>query len=165
MFPLEEIAEKIAGAVEKSVEFLFPDKLREVVARLREERNVGRLTSVEDRAGETYTSEGNEFRVPNVIGYNGWQGIEGNTFRTPVEVAEKGEIEERINGVLGILDPREREILKLRFGIHYGRSYTLEEVGKVLEVSRERIRQIEVKAMWRLRHPENGGRILEELSL
>ena len=56
-------------------------------------------------------------------------------------------------GILSTLTPREEMVIKLRYGIEDGRERTLEEVGKVLKVTRERIRQIEVKALRKLNHP------------
>ena len=58
--------------------------------------------------------------------------------------------------VLGTLTPREEKVLKLRFGIEDGRTRTLEEVGKEFNVTRERIRQIEAKALRKLRHPSRA---------
>ena len=58
--------------------------------------------------------------------------------------------------VLSTPHPREEKVLKLRFGIEDGRTCTLEEVGKEFNVTRERIRQIEAKAHWKLRHPSRS---------
>ena len=58
--------------------------------------------------------------------------------------------------VLSTLTPREEQVLKLRFGIEDGRTRTLEEVGKQFHVTRERIRQIEAKALRKLRHPSRS---------
>ena len=62
-------------------------------------------------------------------------------------------LRERINEVLNTLTFREREIIKLRYGIGDGYTYTLEEVGRIFRVTRERVRQIEAKAVRKLRHP------------
>ena len=62
-------------------------------------------------------------------------------------------LKERIDDVLGTLTFREREIIKLRYGIGDGYTYTLEEVGRIFRVTRERVRQIEAKAVRKLRHP------------
>ena len=59
----------------------------------------------------------------------------------------------RINKVLKTLSYREREIIKLRYGLGDGYSYTLEEVGRIFKVTRERVRQIEAKAVRKLQHP------------
>ena len=62
-------------------------------------------------------------------------------------------LKDRLKDVLHTLTPREREVLNLRFGLNDGYSRTLEEVGKQFGVTRERIRQIEAKALRKLRHP------------
>jgi RNA polymerase primary sigma factor len=66
--------------------------------------------------------------------------------------------------LLGTLTPREARILRLRFGLHNGRSYTLEEVGKKFGLTRERIRQIEGRALRRLRHPSRSRQLRDYLS-
>jgi len=65
--------------------------------------------------------------------------------------------------VLATLSEREREVLKLRFGLEDGYSRTLEEVGHIFEVTRERIRQIEAKALKKLRHPSRNKRLRDYL--
>ena len=67
-------------------------------------------------------------------------------------------------GVLKTLTPREEMVLKLRFGLEDGRSRTLEEVGKEFNVTRERIRQIEAKALRKLRHPSRSKRLKDFLN-
>lgn len=64
-----------------------------------------------------------------------------------------GELREEINKVLSTLNPREQRVLQLRFGLEDGQSRTLQKVGEELNVTRERIRQIEARALRRLRHP------------
>ncbi len=75
---------------------------------------------------------------------------------TPVEVASNSVLREQLEKVLDQLTEREREVLKLRFGLEDGYSRTLEEVGHIFEVTRERIRQIEAKALKKLRHPSRN---------
>jgi RNA polymerase primary sigma factor len=65
--------------------------------------------------------------------------------------------------VLGTLNPREQKVLELRFGLRDGRTRTLEEVGKEFGVTRERIRQIEAKALRKLRHPSRSKRLRDYL--
>ena len=65
----------------------------------------------------------------------------------------------RIAEVLDVLDYREREILRLRYGLADGYSYTLEEVGKIFSVTRERVRQIESKAVRALQHPTRAQQL------
>lgn len=71
----------------------------------------------------------------------------------PSDVASLTMLKEQLNEVLATLTPREAKVLRLRFGLEDGRSRTLEEVGKEFNVTRERIRQIEAKALRKLRHP------------
>ena len=71
--------------------------------------------------------------------------------------------EEEIKSVLETLQPREQQVLELRFGLIDGTSYTLEEVGKKFNVTRERIRQIEAKALRKLRHPSRAKKLKDFL--
>jgi len=75
---------------------------------------------------------------------------------TPIDVASNSVLREQLEKVLDTLTEREREVLKLRFGLEDGYSRTLEEVGHIFEVTRERIRQIEAKALKKLRHPSRN---------
>ena len=68
-----------------------------------------------------------------------------------------------MEGVLDSLTPRERRVLQLRFGLEDGRSRTLEEVGRDFNVTRERIRQIEAKALRKLRHPSRSRKLKDYL--
>lgn len=70
-------------------------------------------------------------------------------------------LREQIDNVLGTLSPREQEVLKLRYGLEDGQERTLEEVGKIFNVTRERIRQIEAKALQKLRHPDRSKKLRE----
>ncbi|TAJ15848.1 MAG: RNA polymerase sigma factor RpoD, partial [Planctomycetota bacterium] len=79
--------------------------------------------------------------------------IEDESAESPVQAAGHEMLKERINDVLNTLTFREREIIKLRYGIGDGYTYTLEEVGRIFRVTRERVRQIEAKAVRKLRHP------------
>ena len=77
----------------------------------------------------------------------------------PAEAASFTLLKEQLVEVLSTLTPREEKVLKLRFGIEDGRTRTLEEVGKEFNVTRERIRQIEAKALRKLRHPSRSNRL------
>ena len=77
----------------------------------------------------------------------------------PVQAATHEMLKERIESVLSMLSFREREILKLRYGIGTGYTYTLEDVGKIFKVTRERVRQIEAKALRKLQHPMRARRL------
>lgn len=83
---------------------------------------------------------------------------------TPPEVAYHHMLQEKIEEVLATLTPREARILRLRFGLQNGRSYTLEEVGKKFGLTRERIRQIEGQALRKLRHPRRSRQLRDYLS-
>jgi RNA polymerase primary sigma factor len=79
--------------------------------------------------------------------------IEDNTAESPVSAATQEMLKEKIDHVLKTLTYREREIIKLRYGLGDGYTYTLEEVGRIFKVTRERVRQIEAKAVRKLMHP------------
>ena len=81
----------------------------------------------------------------------------------PAEAASYTLLREQLNEVLHTLTPREEHVLKLRFGLDDGRSRTLEEVGKEFNITRERIRQIEAKALRKLRHPSRSKRLRDYL--
>ena len=78
---------------------------------------------------------------------------------SPEEYTENEILKEEINEVLSTLQPREQQVLELRFGLIDGTCYTLEEVGKRFNVTRERIRQIEAKALRKLRHPSRAKKL------
>ena len=79
--------------------------------------------------------------------------IEDNSVESPVNAAANEMLKDKIEGVLKTLTYREREIIKLRYGLGDGYTYTLEEVGRIFKVTRERVRQIEAKAVRKLQHP------------
>lgn len=85
--------------------------------------------------------------------------IEDYSMPTPLQSAYQTLLREKLEEVLSTLSPREARILRLRFGLHNGRSYTLEEVGQKFGLTRERIRQIEGKALRRLRHPRRSRQL------
>jgi RNA polymerase primary sigma factor len=89
--------------------------------------------------------------------------IEDRNALPPADAASKQLLKEQIDSVLGSLSPREQRVLQLRFGLEDGRSRTLEEVGKEFNVTRERIRQIEAKALRKLRHPSRSRRLKDYL--
>ena len=79
----------------------------------------------------------------------------------PEQDVAKNLLREDLEGVLATLSPRERDVLRLRYGLDDGRMKTLEEIGQIFDVTRERIRQIEAKALRKLRHPNRNG-VLKE---
>jgi len=121
-----------------------PEKVREIV-------KVAQLPiSLESPIGEEEDSHLGDF-------------IEDRRALPPVDAATKRLLKEQISEVLSTLTPREQRVLQLRFGLEDGRSRTLEEVGKEFNVTRERIRQIEAKALRKLRHPSRSRKLKDYL--
>jgi len=85
--------------------------------------------------------------------------IEDDTAESPVQSATQEMLKDRIDEVLTTLTYREREIIKLRYGIGDGYTYTLEEVGRIFKVTRERVRQVEAKAIRKLQHPVRSRKL------
>lgn len=123
---------------------LPPDKVREIA-------KISQLPiSLESPIGEEEDSHLGDF-------------IEDQNALPPPDAASRQLLKEQIDGVLSSLTPRERRVLQLRFGLEDGRSRTLEEVGKEFNVTRERIRQIEAKALRKLRHPSRSRKLKDYL--
>ena len=115
------------------------------VARVKQVKNVAREPiSLETPIGEEEDSLLGDF-------------IEDKVVENPASQTAFTLLQEQLKAVLGTLPPREQEVLKMRFGLEDGYSLTLEEVGLYFEVTRERIRQIEAKALRRLRHPRRAN--------
>ena len=85
--------------------------------------------------------------------------IEDNTSASPAEKAETRMLKEHLLEVLSTLTPRENEVIRKRYGLDDSRPKTLEEVGREFNVTRERIRQIEAKALRKLRHPNRTKKL------
>jgi len=85
--------------------------------------------------------------------------IEDETAESPLVTAGTEMLKDRIEDVLKTLTYREREIIKLRYGIGDGYTYTLEEVGRIFKVTRERVRQVEAKAIRKLQHPVRARKL------
>ena len=85
--------------------------------------------------------------------------IEDSKTLTPLETATLNGLTKELKNTLATLTPREEKVLRLRYGIDDGKARTLEEVGKAFNVTRERIRQIESKALRKLRHPTRSKRL------
>ncbi len=136
-------------------------------ARSRLERRLGRPATVRELAEEV---EMPEEKVTEALRFAAEPLSLSDTLRedddadSPFEVAATALLPEEISRLLSPLDDREREILKLRFGLDRGEPRTLEEVGEHFELTRERIRQIEARAMSKLRHPssDTGAHVAEE---
>ena len=85
--------------------------------------------------------------------------IEDENAPAPAEVASNAMMREQLQEVLHTLTPREEKVIRLRFGLEDGQAHTLEEVGKEFNVTRERIRQIEAKALRKIRHPSRSKKL------
>jgi RNA polymerase primary sigma factor len=130
-------------------------------------QELGRRPSIEEIAREAGVSAAEASRIQRVfrgpVSLDLPQGekedaslgslVECGREPTPVEAATLEMLKERVRAVLETLGSREREIMKLRYGIDGGRPYTLEEVGRLFSVTRERVRQIELQAMKKLQAP------------
>ncbi|MBE6885146.1 MAG: RNA polymerase sigma factor RpoD [Ruminococcaceae bacterium] len=132
---VEEIADELGMPV---------DKVREVM------RVAQEPVSLETPIGEEEDSHLGDF-------------IADDDTPAPADAASHTLLREQLGDVLSTLTPREEKVLRLRFGLEDGRSRTLEEVGKEFNVTRERIRQIEAKALRKLRHPSRSKRLKDFL--
>lgn len=133
----EEIAEEMG---------ITPEKVREILKIAQEP------VSLETPIGEEEDSHLGDF-------------IEDEDALAPVEAASFLLLKEQIEDVLDTLNDREQKVLRLRFGLDDGKARTLEEVGREFGVTRERIRQIEAKALRKLRHPQRSKRLKDYLML
>ena len=128
----------------ESVILITPDKVREIIKVSQEP------VSLETPIGEEEDSHLGDF-------------IEDRGALAPAEAASHQLLKEQVEAVLDSLTGRERRVLQLRFGLEDGRARTLEEVGKEFNVTRERIRQIEAKALRKLRHPSRSRKLKDYL--
>jgi RNA polymerase primary sigma factor len=132
----EPTAEEVAGKMETT-----PEKVRQILKIAQEP------ISLETPIGEERDSHLGDF-------------IEDKEVVSPANAAAYMLLREQVNRVLNSLKDREAEVLKLRFGLgSYSRPHTLEEVGAIFKVTRERIRQIEAKALRKLRHPSRSRQL------
>ena len=131
----DEVAEKIG---------MSPEKVREIMKIAQDP------VSLETPIGEEEDSHLGDF-------------IPDDDSPAPQEAASYAMLREQIREVLHTLTPREEHVLKLRYGLNDGRTHTLEEVGKEFNITRERIRQIEAKALRKLRHPSRSKRLKDFL--
>lgn len=121
------------------------------IGRVEEIRRIAQLpVSLETPIGEEEDSQLGDF-------------IEDRNMPSPEDAAAGNLLHEQIEEMLDALSDREREVLRYRFGLEDGRSYTLEEVGRRFGVTRERIRQIEAKALRKLRHPSRSKKLRDFL--
>ena len=128
------------------------DRLGVPVSRVREVLKISRdPVSLDTPIGEEDDSHLGDF-------------IEDDTVMSPADSAAFSMLREELSKALESLTERERQVIKLRFGLEDGRARTLEEVGKEFNVTRERIRQIEAKALRKLRHPTRSKRLKDFLN-
>ncbi len=141
----EPTVEEIAEAMSKGQEVVVtPEKVREIIKVSQEP------VSLETPIGEEEDSHLGDF-------------IEDRGALAPAEAASHQLLKEQVEAVLDSLTGRERRVLQLRFGLEDGRARTLEEVGREFNVTRERIRQIEAKALRKLRHPSRSRKLKDYL--
>jgi RNA polymerase primary sigma factor len=141
----EPTVEEIAEAMSKGQEVVVtPEKVREIIKVSQEP------VSLETPIGEEEDSHLGDF-------------VEDTAAMAPAEAAANLLLKEQVEAVLDSLTGRERRVLQLRFGLEDGRARTLEEVGIEFGVSRERIRQIEAKALHKLRHPSRSRKLRDYL--
>jgi RNA polymerase sigma factor RpoD-like protein len=138
---IEEIAEGMSRGQEVVV---TPEKVREII------KASQRAVSLETPIGDEGDAHLGDF-------------IEDRSALAPAEAASHQLLKEQVETVLDSLTGRERRVLQLRFGLEDGRARTLEEVGKEFNVTRERIRQIEAKALRKLRHPSRARKLRDYL--
>src|SRR3954454_11781271 len=145
MLGREPTVEEIAAEMSKGQEVVVtPEKVREIIKVSQEP------VSLETPIGEEEDSHLGDF-------------IEDRGALAPAEAASHQLLKEQVEAVLDSLTGRERRVLQLRFGLEDGRARTLEEVGKEFNVTRERIRQIEAKALRKLRHPSRSRKLKDYL--
>ncbi len=135
----EPTPDEIAAEIDMPV-----DKVREIM------RVAQEPVSLETPIGEEEDSHLGDF-------------IPDNDAPAPADAASHTMLKEQLAEVLSTLTPREEKVLRLRFGLEDGRNRTLEEVGKEFNVTRERIRQIEAKALRKLRHPSRSRKLKDYL--
>ena len=141
----EPTVEEIAEAMSRGQEIVVtPDKVREVMKASQQ------AISLDTPVGEEEDRTLGDF-------------IEDTAALAPAEAASRRLLKEQVAAVLDSLTGRERRVLQLRFGLEDGRARTLEEVGKEFNVTRERIRQIEAKALRKLRHPSRSRKLRDYL--
>ena len=141
----EPTAEEIAEGMSRGQEVVVtPEKVREIIKASQQ------AISLDAPIGEEEDSRLGDF-------------IEDPGALAPAEAAARQLLKEQVAAVLESLTGRERRVLKLRFGFEDGRAWTLEEVGQEFNLTRERIRQIEAKALRKLRHPSRSRKLKEYL--
>jgi RNA polymerase primary sigma factor len=140
-------------AIDEKVDPSLARKLRRAANKVRRILRISQEPmSLEMPVGQEDTSQLGDF-------------IEDDKIPGPVDAAARQLLKEQIRGALSVLNTREREVLEMRFGLSDGQEHTLEEVGRHFGVTRERIRQIEAKALRKLRHPNRSHPLRDYLEL
>lgn len=142
---LQEKGREVSAAEVAKEMNMNPDKVREIM------KIAQAPISLETPVGEEEDSHIGDF-------------IEDQESPAPAEAASYELLREQLNEVLHTLTPREEQVLRLRFGLEDGRQRTLEEVGQQFNITRERIRQIEAKALRKLRHPSRSKKLRDYLN-
>lgn len=142
---LQEKGREVSAAEVAKEMNMNPDKVREIMKIAQDP------ISLETPVGEEEDSHIGDF-------------IEDQESPAPAEAASYELLREQLNEVLHTLTPREEQVLRLRFGLEDGRQRTLEEVGQQFNITRERIRQIEAKALRKLRHPSRFKKLRDYLN-
>ena len=153
-FLTPEESETIKNALkdDKAIDPVLNRKWRQAVSKIRDIKRISMdPMSLESPVGNEDSTEYGDF-------------IPDESAQEPVDAASKELLREQIRNVLGFLSEREREVLEMRFGLNDGKDHTLEEVGRSFGVTRERIRQIEAKALRKLRHPSRSKALRDYLT-
>ncbi len=151
--PEETQAIRDTWAADEKLESGLARKLRRAANKVRRILRISQEPmSLEMPVGQEDTSQLGDF-------------IEDDKILGPVDAAARQLLKEQIRGALSVLNTREREVLEMRFGLSDGQEHTLEEVGRHFGVTRERIRQIEAKALRKLRHPNRSHPLRDYLEL
>jgi RNA polymerase primary sigma factor len=150
--PQETVAIREAWNRNQPLDIALDRKLRRAAAKIRRIQRISQEPmSLETPVGQDESSLLGDF-------------VEDDTIPGPVDAASRQLLKEQVRSILDSLSEREREVLEMRFGLKDGQSHTLEEVGQFFGVTRERIRQIEAKALRKLRHPYRSRKLRDYLT-
>jgi len=152
MEPEDSVAVRAAWQANQPLSPMLERKLRRAMSKVRRIISISQEPmSLESPVGTEENSELSDF-------------IEDENLPGPMDATSTQMLREQLQSILGELAKREREVLEMRFGLKDGRPHTLEEVGQEFNVTRERIRQIESKALRKLRHPGRSRKLRDFLS-
>ena len=147
-------ARRLARVLGKSISELFPKSVRQLTKVLNISREKGYCVKT-------------QYPITGLIPLSSVPADELPTVDDSeiIKTAEREELVEIIRGVLGTLSPNQKDVINLRYGIANGNPSTLEEIGRMFRITSERVRQIEAKALKRLRHPPRARRLAGFLEL